>query len=70
MLKLMNENIIKIPPINSIDPLKNPSRFFYLKDFIQYHCQIDFDTEKCYFMKNARQNLFDSNIRSFNFDVT
>lgn len=62
--KLINDNIIKHPPIvpkNTIKPMP--------KLFDQYHCQPEPETQNNYALKNVIQDLIDSNAISIDVEV-
>ncbi|GLJ39441.1 hypothetical protein SUGI_0805560 [Cryptomeria japonica] len=61
MNKLLERNVLTLPPIEKIDPAKINSLYFDNKSFCQFHRQPGHDTEKCFSLKGKIQDLIDNN---------
>ena len=61
MNKLLERNVITLPPIKQIDLVKMNSPYFDNKSFCQFHRQPGHDTKKCFVLKGKIQDLIDNN---------
>ncbi|GLJ19066.1 hypothetical protein SUGI_0342280 [Cryptomeria japonica] len=61
MNKLLEQNVLTLPPIRQIDPAKITSPYFDNKAFCHFHRQPGHDTEKCFSLKGKIQDLIDNN---------